>query len=121
MKLVWSPASNVFLYGATTNVPLARSLGVTVALAPDWSLGGGPTMLDELRFAQAWDAQHWNASLTARDLVTWRPRTARVPSASTTASAASRRATWRISWSCRRAAAIRGRTSCAPAPTTCGS
>lgn len=70
MKLVWSPASNVFLYGATTNVPLARSLGVTVALAPDWSLGGGPTMLDELRFAQAWDAQHWNASLTARDLVT---------------------------------------------------
>ena len=39
MSLVWSPRSNVFLYGngtdlsKTTNIPLARSKGINVALA----------------------------------------------------------------------------------------
>jgi cytosine/adenosine deaminase-related metal-dependent hydrolase len=69
MKLTWSPASNVFLYGDTADVPLARALGVTVALAPDWSIGGSQNLLDELRFADAWDNGHWNDTLGPRDLV----------------------------------------------------
>ncbi len=41
MKLVWSPKSNVFLYGKTTDIPKAIAAGVkTIALAPDWALGG---------------------------------------------------------------------------------
>ncbi len=56
MKLIWSPTSNVFLYNDTTNIPLAISSGVkTIALAPDWALGGGLNMLEELRFADNWD------------------------------------------------------------------
>jgi cytosine/adenosine deaminase-related metal-dependent hydrolase len=69
MKLVWSPQSNVSLYGQTTDLPTALDAGVTVAFGPDWSMGGSQNLLDELRFADAWDNAHWNDRLGARDLV----------------------------------------------------
>jgi 5-methylthioadenosine/S-adenosylhomocysteine deaminase len=75
MSLVWSPRSNVFLYGAgtdlgaTTDVPLALSKGINVALAPDWSMGGSANLLDELRFADRVDDEQWGDLLTAQDLV----------------------------------------------------
>jgi len=70
MKLTWSPASNVALYGATTNIPAALDAGLTIALAPDWSMGGSQNLLDELRFAQAWNASHWqDARISPQALV----------------------------------------------------
>ncbi len=69
VKLTWSPASNVALYGATTNVPAALDAGVLVSLGPDWSMGGSQNMLDELRFADAWDNAHWNNRLSPQDLL----------------------------------------------------
>jgi cytosine/adenosine deaminase-related metal-dependent hydrolase len=69
MRLTWSPHSNVSLYGATADVPLAIDSGVEVALAPDWSMGGSQNMLEELRFARDWDKGHFGATLTAKDLV----------------------------------------------------
>jgi hypothetical protein len=68
MKLVWSPASNYALYGKTTNVPAALDEGVLVSLAPDWSLGGSPNLLDEIRFADAWDGARWSDTLSPEDL-----------------------------------------------------
>ncbi|MFO0640899.1 MAG: amidohydrolase family protein [Polyangiaceae bacterium] len=68
MKLTWSPASNVALYGSSTNIPLARAAGVTVTLAPDWSMGGSQNLLDELRFADGWDNAHFGNVLTPKDL-----------------------------------------------------
>jgi cytosine/adenosine deaminase-related metal-dependent hydrolase len=70
MKLTWSPASNVSLYGQTADIPTALSAGVTVALAPDWSMGGSQNLLDEMRFANAWDDAHWSNRLSAQDLLT---------------------------------------------------
>jgi len=69
MKLIWSPHSNVSLYGQTVNIPAALDAGVSVSLAPDWSMGGSQNMLDELRFADAWDNTHWNDRLSAKDIV----------------------------------------------------
>jgi 5-methylthioadenosine/S-adenosylhomocysteine deaminase len=69
MKLTWSPASNVALYGTTTDIPAAIAAGVVVTLGPDWSMGGSQNMLDELRFADAWDNAHWGDVLTPKDLV----------------------------------------------------
>ncbi|MFO0750593.1 MAG: amidohydrolase family protein [Myxococcota bacterium] len=69
MKLAWSPASNVALYGATTNIPAALDAGILIALAPDWSMGGSQNILDEMRFAAAWDDAHFGDRLDARDLV----------------------------------------------------
>lgn len=74
MSLVWSPRSNVALYGAgvdftkTTDIPLARSLGINVALAPDWSMGGSQNLLDELRFANLLDDTQWGDVLSPQDL-----------------------------------------------------
>ncbi|MCA9641018.1 MAG: amidohydrolase family protein, partial [Myxococcales bacterium] len=69
MKLTWSPASNIALYGRTTNIPAALSAGITVALGPDWSMGGSQNLLDELRFADNWDNTHWGDNISAEELV----------------------------------------------------
>jgi 5-methylthioadenosine/S-adenosylhomocysteine deaminase len=68
-KLVWSPRSNVVLYGTTTDIPAARMAGVDIALAPDWALSGSINLLDELRYASAWDKSKWGAILSAKELV----------------------------------------------------
>jgi len=69
MKLTWSPASNIALYGETTDIPAALSADLLITLAPDWSMGGSQNILDELRFAAAWDDEHFNDALRPRDLV----------------------------------------------------
>jgi hypothetical protein len=70
MGLVWSPKSNVFLYGATTNIPAAITAGVDIiALAPDWALGGSVNLLDELAFAASYDDANWSDALTSQRLV----------------------------------------------------
>lgn len=51
-SMVWSPSSNMRLYQATTNVMAAASAGVNVALAPDWNLGGSPTIVQELGYVR---------------------------------------------------------------------
>lgn len=75
MSLVWSPRSNVFLYGAgtdytkTTDVKRALELGINVALAPDWSLGGSPNLLSELKFAEEVDQNRWNNEVLSSELL----------------------------------------------------
>jgi cytosine/adenosine deaminase-related metal-dependent hydrolase len=49
--LVWSPRSNIDLYGSTTDVIAAFREGVFVALAPDWAPTGNRNMLAELQYA----------------------------------------------------------------------
>jgi 5-methylthioadenosine/S-adenosylhomocysteine deaminase len=74
MSLVWSPRSNVFLYGAgsdltkTAAIPAASRLGVNIALAPDWSIGGSQNLLDELRFADQVDNTIWGDGITPKML-----------------------------------------------------
>jgi len=50
-KLVWSPLSNLLLYGRTTNVYEALAEGVTVSLGTDWSPSGSANLLEELKVA----------------------------------------------------------------------
>ena len=78
MKLTWSPASNVALYGATTNIPLALDAGLVVSLAPDWSMGGSQNMLDELRFAKKWSDTNWAGRLKAQDIFTMATKNAAI-------------------------------------------
>ncbi len=52
MFLVWSPRSNLKLYGETVDVQTALDAGLPVAIAPDWTVTGSSNMLDELRFAR---------------------------------------------------------------------
>jgi 5-methylthioadenosine/S-adenosylhomocysteine deaminase len=67
--LVWSPRSNLALYGTTADVGAALDAGVEVALAPDWAVTGSGTMLDELAVAARWNRDHLGGRLTDRQLV----------------------------------------------------
>ena len=50
-KLVWSPLSNLLLYGKTTAVYDALAAGVRVSLGTDWTPSGSPNLLTELKVA----------------------------------------------------------------------
>ncbi|ROT40421.1 metal dependent amidohydrolase [Sodiomyces alkalinus F11] len=46
-KVVWSPRSNVFLYGKTLDVTYLLDAGITVALGTDWLPSGSASMTRE--------------------------------------------------------------------------
>jgi 5-methylthioadenosine/S-adenosylhomocysteine deaminase len=50
-KLVWSPLSNLLLYGKTTDVYDALAAGVVVSLGTDWTSSGSANLLSELKVA----------------------------------------------------------------------
>jgi cytosine/adenosine deaminase-related metal-dependent hydrolase len=62
--LVWSPCSNVTLYGATADIPAALYAGVNIALAPDWTESGCAHLLDEMRFARHLGDSLWAGAVT---------------------------------------------------------
>jgi len=57
--LIWSPRSNIELYGGTTDVLSAKASGVKIALAPDWSPTGSDGMIEELKYASTWNAAQY--------------------------------------------------------------
>jgi hypothetical protein len=67
--LVWSPRSNLELYGATADVSAALDAGVEIALAPDWALTGSSNLLDELKTAAEWNRGRLGGRLTDRQLI----------------------------------------------------
>ena len=52
--LIWSPRSNIELYGSTTDIRSAKEAGVKIALAPDWSPSGSDGVIEELKYAASW-------------------------------------------------------------------
>lgn len=50
-SVVWSPFSNLWLYGATTDVAAARARGMRICLGADWSPSGSKSLLGELKVA----------------------------------------------------------------------
>lgn len=53
--MVWSPFSNLLLYGETANVQAAKAAGVRIGLGSDWSPSGSKNLLGELKVAKAWN------------------------------------------------------------------
>ena len=66
--VVWSPFSNLWLYGGTTDVLAARAAGVRICLGADWSPSGSKNLLGELKVADMWNRTHLNGELTAREI-----------------------------------------------------
>jgi 5-methylthioadenosine/S-adenosylhomocysteine deaminase len=75
MKLIWSPRSNMFLYGQTTRLNLVmevekeENLRLTVALGPDWSMGGSTNLLEELNYASKLDHDLWGGVISPKRFV----------------------------------------------------
>jgi 5-methylthioadenosine/S-adenosylhomocysteine deaminase len=68
-KLIWSPSSNMALYGDTTNVQAAKQAGVSISLAPDWTPSGEDDSLGEVRFAKALVEGRWPGLFSDQEYV----------------------------------------------------
>lgn len=52
MGIIWSPVSNLLLYGDTLDVETLLRKGIPIALGSDWSPSGSKHVLDEARLAR---------------------------------------------------------------------
>ena len=68
-SMVWSPLSNLLLYGATARVDAARQAGVRIGLGSDWSPSGSKNLLGELKVAWLCSQHLLGGLFSARDLV----------------------------------------------------
>ena len=67
-RAVWSPSSNMALYGQTMDVGAARQHDFTIALGTDWYPSGSDSLFDELRLAGLLVAQGLVTGLESEDL-----------------------------------------------------
>jgi 5-methylthioadenosine/S-adenosylhomocysteine deaminase len=73
--MVWSPLSNLLLYGQTADVKAARDAGVRIGIGSDWSPSGSKNLLGELKVARLVAAEV-GAGYTDCDLVAMATRDA---------------------------------------------
>lgn len=66
MGLIWSPFSNLLLYGQTADIASAFKSGVTIALGSDWTPTGSKSVLEELKIARRY-VQKMGLSKTIND------------------------------------------------------
>ncbi len=67
-SLIWSPRSNIALYGDTARVSTYASLGVRIALGTDWLRSGSMNLLRELACADSLNATYFNGYFTDEEL-----------------------------------------------------
>jgi large repetitive protein len=68
-KLIWSPRSNLDLYGRTASVTTAKALGVKIALGVDWTPSGSMNPIGEMQCARKLNDTYYGRAFTDRDLV----------------------------------------------------
>ncbi len=69
-SLIWSPRSNISLYGETAPVTVMKRLGVNIALGTDWLPSGSMNILRELRCALDLNDHNYGVAFTREEL--WR-------------------------------------------------
>lgn len=72
-SVIWSPRTNISLYGDTAPAPVFHRLGVNLALGTDWIQSGSMNMLRELQCADSLNRDYWGQPFTDEDL--WRMAT----------------------------------------------
>lgn len=68
-SLIWSPRSNIDLYGHTAQVTVAARSGVRIAIGTDWTPSGSINVLRELRCADDLNRLYYDGFFSDRDLV----------------------------------------------------
>ena len=66
--IAWSPFSNLWLYGTTTDIAAARRQGVSISLGPDWGPSGTKNVQGEVKVAKL-ASQQMGLGLSDEDLV----------------------------------------------------
>ncbi|NTX06286.1 amidohydrolase family protein [Myxococcus sp. CA040A] len=72
--LIWSPRSNLTLYGDTAMVSAYKRLGVSISLSTDWAQSGSMNMLRELKCADTLNTVQFARTFSDVDL--WKMTTA---------------------------------------------
>ncbi len=72
-SLIWSPRSNITLYGDTAQITVAARVGVKIALGTDWIPSGSMNMQRELKCADEFNSVYLNGFFDDREL--WRMAT----------------------------------------------
>ena len=68
--MVWSPLSNLLLYGQTAQIGEFHDQGVAIGLGSDWSPSGSKNLLGELKVAYQYNRNQSGGSIfSAEDLV----------------------------------------------------
>ena len=73
--MVWSPLSNLLLYGQTADIAAARAEKMLIGLGSDWSPSGSKNLLGELKAAYA-HGKHASKPIPAKDIVAMATRNA---------------------------------------------
>jgi hypothetical protein len=68
MSVVWSPHSNLVLYGQTAPVQRYDSLGINLLLSTDWTPTGSATLAEELRYAAQYNQAQLHGYFSDRQL-----------------------------------------------------
>ena len=66
--LIWSPRSNITLYGDTARVTVASTLGINIALGTDWMPSGSMNLLRELTCADSFNQTYLNHFFSDKQL-----------------------------------------------------
>jgi 5-methylthioadenosine/S-adenosylhomocysteine deaminase len=75
--MVWSPLSNLLLYGDTARVGELHAAGVRIGIGSDWSPSGSKNLLGELKITRLWnESQDGGPVFTDEDLVAMATRNA---------------------------------------------
>jgi cytosine/adenosine deaminase-related metal-dependent hydrolase len=75
-SMIWSPLSNMLLYGATAHVDAARAAKVRIGIGSDWSPSGSKNLLGELKVAWLYSQHMLNGMFSAKDLIAMATRDA---------------------------------------------
>ena len=67
-KLIWSPRTNISLYGDTAITPLYDKMGVTIALGTDWTPSGSINILRELQCVDFLNSYYYNNYFSDYDM-----------------------------------------------------
>ena len=67
-SVIWSPRSNISLYGHTAQTPLLSRVGVSIALGTDWTASGSMNILRELQCAADLNEKQYGGFFTDREL-----------------------------------------------------
>lgn len=69
ISIVWSPFSNLLLYGETLDVAGAKAAGINITLGSDWTPTGSKNIVDELKIARRYLNKKGIKTISNKDLV----------------------------------------------------
>jgi len=68
MRLIWSPRTNISLYGDTAPVTLFHTFGVPIGLGTDWMPSGSMNMLRELKCVDSLNQNNYGGWFSDQDI-----------------------------------------------------